>query len=139
MGLKSRRWFEANCFEMWRSRGSSSQLANRALELAFGVDNTQGHILQAIGAVQKFYDEHHQYIRTVQSSPFVPFKMSGNMMADWLSFIKVKTGHNGRRDFNYNWDYFKNALTTKYGGNTSGGGGGDNEFEIVLRLMAEFI
>jgi len=41
--------------------------------------------------------------------------------------------------FTYNYDTLRGYLTPKYGGTRQGGGGGDNEFEIVLRLMADFM
>jgi hypothetical protein len=139
MALKSRRWFERLCLNEVNTQGLGRTLASRALELDLGVDNTQGHMLQAVGVVQKFFEEYPHHVDTINASSFDPYKMTGQMLSDWLHFISDKGGVYGRADFKYNFTYFKNAITTKYGGNTTGGGGGDNEFEICLRLVAAFL
>ncbi len=38
--------------------------------------------------------------------------------------------------FRYNYGPVRTYLTPKYGGRPKSGGGGDNEFEIVMRLVA---
>lgn len=67
--------------------------------------------------------------------------MKGQMYQNWLNFFSNQQGAYGRSRFNYNWDVQRNILTPYYTqgpGIPSGGGARDNEFEIVLRLMAEF-
>ena len=61
------------------------------------------------------------------------------MLADWIAFIDEHDGTYGHRRFAYNYDTLKGYLTPKYGGTRVGGGGGDNEFEICLRLGAAFV
>lgn len=140
MALKSREWFFGRCYKEVKRLGETAYLANKALELGFGRENTQGHILQACGAVQMFFQDYPSHKNTInQASPFDPYKLTGQILQDWLSFFASKSGSYGRRRFGYNWDYLRTYLTTKYGGHTTGGGGGDNEFEIVLRLLAAFL
>jgi hypothetical protein len=140
MGLKSREWFFGRCFKEVKKLGSLTYLANKALELGFGKENTQGHILQACGAIQLFYQEHPRHKGTVgQAEPFYPYSLSGQMLNDWLHFFASKRGSYRQKKFGYNWDSLRTYLTAKYGGRATGGGGGDNEFEIVLRLLADFM
>jgi hypothetical protein len=140
MGLRSREWFFNCCYKEVKKSGKLAYLANKALELGFGKENTQGHILQACGAVQKFFQEYPQHKTAISiASPVDPYEPKSQMLKDWLTFFNSKTGPYGRRRFGYNWDYLRTYLTRKYGGQTVGGGGGDNEFEIVLRLMADFL
>ena len=141
MALKSREWFLSCCYREVRRLGKLTYLANRALELGLiGTECTQGHILQACGAVQKFSEQYPSHKNTVrQASPFDPFALSGPILKDWLDFFSQHAGQYGRRKFGYNWDTLRTYLTIKYGGRTTSGGGGDNEFEIVFRLMADFL
>ena len=139
MGLRSREWFFGRCYKEVKKVGALAYLANKALDLGFGKENTQGHILQACGAAQKFFQQYPRHKTTIsQDSPLHPYALQGQMLRDWLSFFISKTGPYGRRGFGYNWDSLRTYLTTQYGGRTVGGGGGDNEFEIVLRLIADF-
>jgi len=140
MGLKSREWFFGRCYKEVRKIGTLAYLSNKALELGFGKENTQGHILQACGAVQIFFQQYPHHKKTIsQAPPLDPFALKEQMLKDWLTFFDSKAGKYGQRKFGYNWDALRTYLTTKYGGRTTGGGGGDNEFEIVLRLLADFL
>lgn len=140
MPLKSREWFFGCCYKEVKKFSTLAYLANRALELGFGKEKTQGHILQACGAVQIFFQQYPNHKKVVsQASPFYPYKLKGRILNDWLTFLTSKNGPYGPKKFGYKWDTLKTYLTTKYGGRTTGGGGGDNEFEIVLRLLADFL
>ncbi len=141
LALKSRQWFQDKCHNEVRYDRSLADLANRAMELGPGnVDNTTGHILQAVGAVQEFFEAHPEHLKPVQGSdPKIPFALQGQILEDWLEFFAPRHGKYGRGEFGYNWDTLRNILTRKYGGKTTGGGGGDNEFEIAFRLIASFL
>lgn len=138
MGFKSREWFFGQCYKEVKRIGELAHLANRALELGFGSEHTQGHILQACGAIQKFFEQYPDHQETVSNaSPTDPYALRGSMRRDWLNFFSSKNGKYGRKRFGYSWDFLRTYLTDQYGGRVTGGGG-DNEFEIVLRLMADF-
>ncbi len=141
MALRSRQWFQGECNRQVSNGGPLASLADRAMELGpSNRDNTTGHILQAVGAVQEFFAEFPQHLRTVQeASTLSPFALSGTILRDWLTFFSEREGPYGRQNFGYNWDTLHNILTRKYGGRVTGGGGGDNEFEIVFRLVADFL
>lgn len=140
MGLRSREWFFGRCYKEVKKLGPLAYLANKALELGFGKENTQGHILQACGAIQMFFQQYPHHKNAVsQASPFHPYALTGQISKDWLTFFGSKKGKYGQRKFGYNWDALRTYLTNKYGGRTTGGGGGDNEFEIVIRLLADFL
>jgi hypothetical protein len=144
MGIKGERWFLGKCYKEVTKLSELAYLANKALKLAFGKENTQGHIKQAVGAVQAFLQKHGQYKSAIKSSsPLEPYNLANNTQAcnDWKDFLQAQSGNYGppRNKNEYNWDVLKGYLTPKYGGTRTGGGGGDNEFEIVLRLVAEFL
>ena len=144
MGLKGHRWFMGRCLREERSRTALSHLASKALDFGLlATDSTQSHIFQACGSTQSFLIANPQYRRGIrQSSPVRPYRMTGQMYRDWLSFFSAKSGKYGPRGSNYSWDVQRNVLTPYYTqgpGIPSGGGAGDNEFQIVLRLVAEFM
>lgn len=141
MALKGPLWLMAKCLEEERKRSAITFLSSRALDLGIRKsESTRGHVFQACGAVQKFLIEHPRYKSTIRSStPFEPYKLHGNLLRNWLEFLPNNHGNYGRATFGYNFDVLRRYLTPKYGGSRTGGGGGDNEFEIVFRLTAEFI
>ncbi|HHT9138299.1 MAG TPA: hypothetical protein ACFYEK_13790 [Candidatus Wunengus sp. YC60] len=139
MALKGRNWFFGKCLLEERKRTKFTYLSAKALDLGFGREHTQGHILQSCGATQMFLNEFPQHKRIIRrASPTEPFRIRGNILRDWRVFFSLKQDDYGRATFGYNWSNLKSYLTNRYGGNCRGGGGGDNELEIVLRLMAEF-
>lgn len=139
MSLKSRNWFFGKCLIEERKRTKFTYLSAKALDLGFGREHTQGHILQACGATQMFLNEFPRYKGIIhRGSPIEPYRIRGSALRDWRVFLSHKHGSYGRVAFGYNWDNLKSYLTDRYGGNCSGGGGGDNELEIVLRLVVEF-
>lgn len=119
--------------------GKFSYLANKALKLGLvGTDSTRGHVLQACGGIQKFYQSNSADRAVVRKkSPTKPYRLTGTVLADWNRFFQGKTGPYERTDLGYDWDHLRTYLTPDYGGTVSGGGGGKNEFEIVFRLLAE--
>jgi len=141
MALKGRNWFFGKCLTEERNRTEFTFLSAKALGLGLlGREHTQGHISQACGATQMFFSRFSDYKRTIsRQSSVEPYRLGGNALRDWVSFVSGKSGSYGNQAFNYNWDHLKSYLTRAYGGSCSGGGGGNNELEIVLRLMAEFI
>jgi len=83
---------------------------------------------------------HPEHVATIKAaSPTAPYKPTDQMLADWTEFLTGNAGEYGRNTFGYNYNTLKGYLTPKYGGNRHGGGGGDNEFEICLRLAAAFL
>ena len=141
MALKGPLWLLARALVNERNRSSLAHLSTRALDLGLRkTDSTRGHLFQAAGAVQKFLEAHPEHVATIQAaSPFEPYKPAGQVLADWIAFIAERDGTFGHRKFGYNYDTLKGYLTPKYGGERTGGGGGDNEFEICLRLCAAFV
>lgn len=140
MGLKSRNWFLGKCLSEERGRTRLAYLGAKALDLGLtGNENTRSHILHACGATQMFFTTLPRYKVIIRQSPTDIYKPEGDLLRAWLRFLSPKSGNYGQRDFGYSWDTLKSCLTRKYGGVCSGGGGGDNELEIVLRLMAEFV
>ena len=140
MGLKSENWFFGKCLSEERRRTKLTYLSARVLDLGVaGIENTRSHILHACGATQMFLTTFPRYKTIIRQSPADTYKPEGNLLRDWLNFLSSNSGSCGRQNFGYNWDTLKSCLSRKYGGTYSGGGRGDNEFEIVLRLMAEFI
>ncbi|GIW60663.1 MAG: hypothetical protein KatS3mg087_1729 [Patescibacteria group bacterium] len=141
MPIKGERWFLRKCYNEVRRCGPLAHLADKALQLGLGSENTQGHVKQAVGALQAFlqqYSQHKQVIR--QASPVHPFNLTQHttILNDWLKFFQNCQGAFGPRR-QYDYDILRRYLTQKYGGTRQGGGGGDNEFEIVLRLLAEWL
>ena len=73
------------------------------------------------------------------ASPVEPYKPAGDVLDDWKAFLARHVGTYGRAQFGYNYDTLKAYFTQKYGGTCRGGGGGNNEFEICMRLGAAFV
>jgi hypothetical protein len=141
MALKSPTWFLARAYREERDRTRLCHLSARALRLGLaGVDNTRGHVKQPVGAVQRFFELYPAHLATVKAAPELdPYKPVGPLLNDWIAYLGANTGRLGRRDYGYNYDTLRRLLTAKYGGTRTGGGGGDNEFEIVMRLVAAFM
>ena len=139
--MRSRQWFQDECYKQIRDNGPLAGLSKRAMELGLdNMDNTTGHVLQAIGASQEFFLKFSKHLKTVKSAPTdVPFALTDPILSDWLTFFSEHNGTYGREIFGYSWDTLRNILTRKYGGRVTGGGGGNNEFEIVFRLVAGFL
>lgn len=141
MALKGPLWLLGKALVEERNRTKLGHLSSRALDLGLRkTDSTRGHVFQAIGAVQMFFEQHPEHKATVEGAPATePYKPDGQLLEDWKEFIAASGGTYGRRNFGYNFDTLKGYLTPKYGGNRGGGGGGDNELEISLRLCASFM
>lgn len=141
MALKGPLWLLGRALVEERNRTPLGHLSARALDLGLRkTDSTRGHLFQAAGAAQKFLEAHPAHVSTIQAaSPLDPYKPTGQMLADWKSFLARHGGPHGQGKFGYNYDTLKGYLTPKYGGTRTGGGGGDNEFEICLRLCAAFV
>jgi hypothetical protein len=139
MALRGRNWFFGRCFTQVAEFTPLAHLAHRALELGFGNDNTQGHVLQACGAAQKFLRAYPQHRPTLRREyPAQPIQIDAGVLRDWKRYFKPRKG-SYHKTFGYNWSTLRGYLTRKYAGRRKGGGGGNNEFEIVLRIMAEVL
>jgi hypothetical protein len=71
--------------------------------------------------------------------PFVPYAFAGTDKTAWNGWFQPKGGAFGQPRFGYNYDTLRGYLTPLYGGTRSGGGGGNNEFELVARMLAKFV
>lgn len=141
MALKSPLWLLGKALVEERNRTILGHLSSKALDLGLRkTDSTRGHMFQAIGAVQKFLERFPQHKDTISAaSPLEPYKPNRQILTDWKNFIQRHDGSYGHARFDYNYDTLKGYLTLKYGGTRRGGGGGDNEFEISLKLCAHFM
>lgn len=141
MALKGPLWLLGRALVEERNRTPLGHLAARALDLGLRkTDSTRGHLSQATGAIQIFLQAHSAHAATIRAaSPLEPYKPTGQMQNDWKTFFAGHDGAYGQKTFGYNYDTLKGYLTPKYGGVRTGGGGGDNEFEICLRLGAAFM
>ena len=142
MALKSKEWFYKNCLRHVKQYSPLAYLCWDILEKGIGQkDSTRGHVTQAIGVAQEFLREFPQYTSIVRSSdPTKPFDIASHneMLNEFKVWLKTKKGPYGRSSFGYDYDTVKRILTRRLGGRTEGGGGGDDEFKRVLRLIVEF-
>lgn len=143
MGLKGPLTLLARALSDERRRPPppTAYLAGRALDLGLQkTDLTRGHLFQAVGAAQQFFENHAAIKARVAAAPVDdrPWHLAGTDLQDWRSWFTAKHGQYGRASFGYNYDTLRHVLSRKYGGRTTGGGGADNEFEIALRLVARY-
>lgn len=140
MALKGSRRFLRECYKQVRQMTNLAPLSHRALELGLGAENTAGHLHHAFGAAQKFFDSYPQHRQTIATaSPLEPYRLNElteDIQQDWVAFLEERQGDFGSGDYRYNWDKLRRVLTARCGGTRDGGGGGDNELEIALRLTA---
>lgn len=138
--MKARNWFFKQCLYEERRITKLAYLSKKALDLGLSnMHNTEGQILQACGATQKFLADFPDFKRVIKkSSPTEPFQLKNGILEAWKTYLSQNSGYTYQR-FNYNFSTLITYLTPQYGGHCSGGGGGDHEFKVVLRLMAEFI
>lgn len=141
MALKSEKWFFKKCLAEERSRSRLTYLASRALDLGLGGENTSGHVRQAVGAAQEFLAANPALRARIRAAdPCQPLDLAAaGVLGPWTTFFGLRTGAYGKRAFGYSWDTLGGYLTGRYGGRCIGGGGGDNEFHIILRLTADYI
>lgn len=142
MALKSKEWFYKECLAEVKGHGPLSHLSWDILEKGIGQSNgTRGHVKQAIGVSQKFLEKFPNHIPAIQNSdPTKPFDVANNpaVQADLKKFLSTQSGGFGNGDYGYDFDTFKNNTTPTLGGTRKGGGGADDEFKRVLRLVADF-
>lgn len=143
MALKSKEWFYKICLQEVKKHGRFSHLAWDILEKGVGQkDSTRGHVTQAIGVAQEFLKDNPRFkSRIRRADPTRPFDVSADpkmqaTLKNWLAKKPSKTF--GKKTFGYSFKTFKNVMTPTVGGRRTGGGGGNDEFKRVLRLMAEF-
>ncbi len=136
MALRGTTWFYGECRRLENSGSPLAPLAAQALDLGVGgIHRTRGHMNHAIGAAQRFFQQYPQHRAAVATAATDrPFSLAtSDLLNDWLTLISNSDGRFGSE---YNWDTLKSYLTPKYGGIRTGGGGGDNELEIAMRLAA---
>ena len=143
MALKSKEWFLGKCLSEVGSHSRLSPMSWTALKKGIGgTDGTRGHIGQAVGVSQRFLEQFPQHIATIQAAdPTLSFDIASHMAVqnDLRTWLNAQAGQYGRASFKFNYDSFKKNTTATVGGTRVGGGGGDDEFKRVLRLMAEFV
>ena len=143
MALKSKEWFYKQCLAEVKDYARFSHLAWSILQKGIGQsDGTRGHVTQAIGVSQEFLAAFPAHVSTIQcADPTLPFNVSahGSLQNDLTSWITGQSGIFGRGAYGYNYDTFKKNTTAALGGTRQGGGGADDEFKRVLRLMAEYL
>ncbi len=143
MALKSKEWFFKKCLSEIKDYARFSHLAWSVLMKGIGqADGTRGHVTQAIGVSQEFLEDFPQHIPVIRGSdPTRPFDVAAHqqLQADLVAWIAGKNGSFGRAAYGYNYQTFKRNTTATLGGTRQGGGGADDEFKRILRLMAEFV
>jgi len=143
MALKGKEWFYKQCLKEVKNYSRLCTLCWDILEKGIGQSNkARGHVTQAIGACQEFllaYPSHHSTIEN--TDPTLPFEIirHTNIQSDLHKWLSSKSGGYGRNAFGYDYDRLKNILSPTLGGICQGGGGGDDEFKRVLRLMVHFM
>ena len=142
MALKSKEWFDKECRTLEQGNGPLATLARETADKSIGQsDGTRGHIKQAVGVSQNFLMDYPQHAATIRGAAATePFDISNHpaIKADLIAWISSKSGSYGRVDFGYNYDTFKNNVTPTLGGSRTGGGGGNDEFKRVIRIVAEY-
>ena len=142
MALKSKEWFYKECLLQIKDRTRLYHLCWDILMKGIGQsDKTRGHVTQSIGVCQKFLNAHLNLIDIIKNSdPTRPFDVSKNKdVRDALkAWLPKRNGPFGRTEYGYNYDTLKKILTQSLGGTRKGGGGGNDEFKRVLRIMVEF-
>jgi hypothetical protein len=128
MALKSKEWFYKKCLAEVKDYDRFSHLAWGILQKGIGQsDGTRGHVT---------------HIPTIQSAdPTLPFDVASHkkLQKDLTTWIAGQIGNFGRGAYGYSYDTFKKNTTATLGGTRVGGGGADDEFKRVLRLMAEYL
>jgi hypothetical protein len=63
------------------------------------------------------------------------------VLQDWVAFINgaAQADYGTHLGFPYNFGTLRGYLTAKYDGTRTGVDGRDNEFEIAMRLVAQFM
>lgn len=141
MALKSKEWFDKECRSLEQGGGPLATLARETADKSIGqADGTRGHIKQAVGVSQNFLMDNPQHVQTIKNADTAkPFDVSSYpaVQSDLIAWLSKKSGPYGREDFGYNYDTFKNNVTPTLGGSRTGGGGGNDEFKRVIRLVAD--
>lgn len=141
MGLKSKEWFYKQCLlEVDKRRPLHALSWNILMKGIAQQDKTRGHVNQAIGAAQKFFASFPNYRRQIAKSPPVRYELAEDdkMLEDWLEWFSNYSGPYDRTNFGYDFNTLWTYLTSQFGGKPKRGGGGDDEFQKVLRLVAGF-
>lgn len=93
MALRGDRWFLGECFDEYRRGTVLKGVAERCLELGLrGEENTQGHIRQACGALQKFFEKYPQHKTAIRKTKPKAYEPTGQILVDWKRFFGAKRG-----------------------------------------------
>ena len=143
MALKSKEWSYKQCLNEIKNHTPNSHMAWVVVEKGVGQsDGTRGHVTQAVGVAQQFLEAHPQHIDRIKSAdPTKPYDVAHDAILrnDLTTWIANQNGSFGRSAYGYSYDSFKKNTTATLGGTRTGGGGADDEFKRVIRLMAEYL
>jgi len=143
MALKSKEWFYKQCLNEIKHYTPNSHMAWVVVEKGVGQsDGTRGHVTQAVGVAQQFLKAHPRHIDRIKSTdPTKPYDVvhDAALRNDLTTWIANQNGSFGRAAYGYSYDSFKKNTTATLGGTRTGGGGADDEFKRVIRLMAEYL
>lgn len=142
MALKSKEWFYKQCLYEVKNWSPLAHLAWDILEKGIGQrDQTRGHVTQAIGAAQKFLEDHPRFVHDIRDTDRTkPLNIRAypRIANGWTAWLGRRQGAYGRHAFGYNYRTLRGYLPPNLGGSRRRGGGGADELKRVLRLMAEF-
>lgn len=116
-------------------------VADEIRKIYFNQDgnNRTGHLKQGYYAVQRFFQEHPDYLAAVaEASLNEAYNLREQPAYDaWLTFIQGNAESNG--DFAYDFTVLRGYLTPNFGGHRAGGGGGDYPFRLVWTPVARMM
>lgn len=142
MGLRGKEWFFKMCMKQTKEQSPIASLCQDLLDKGVGQkDRARGHVIQAIGATQKFFDSEVgrpfvELIRELDETSPCDVDAVEGLIDAWLIWFADQSGPYGREAFGYNFDTLKTYLPERLGGRVRTGGGGFDEFKRVLRVMA---
>ena len=143
MALKSKEWFYKECLREVKEHGRFSYLCWNILEKGIGQsDHTRGHVTHSVGVAQQLLARNPSLAPVIrEADPTRPFDVAGNPQVSTAlkKLVSKKNNDFGKKSFGYSYKTFKSIMTPALGGKRKGGGGGNDEFKKVLRIMAEFI
>lgn len=103
-------------------------------------NNRTGHLKQGYYAVQRFFQEHPDYLAEVshfQLDEPCNFREQPELHRAWLDFIQDSAEADS--GFGYDFTVLKGYLTPNFGGRRVGGGGGDYPFRLVWTPVARML
>lgn len=125
-------------------RQNPSYLTNVVLGTSTGTDRTNrtGHVHQSFFTIQRFFQEHPEYVPQIASSSleedFEPASVPGLVVA-WVDFMRSHAGEAGEPPFQYAFSSMIRNLPPAYGGDRTGGGGWVAPFKRAWPITARIV